>query len=45
MSEQPESDLRWKEYNPNWMPLGPEQDPRAQWGEDLSGWPPARQFP
>jgi len=45
MSEQAESDMRWKQDNPNWMPIGPEQDPRAQWGEDLSGWPRNRQFP
>ena len=45
MSEQAESDMRWKESNPNWQPTGPEVDPRAQWGEDLTGWPRNRQFP
>jgi len=45
MSDQAESDMRWKESNPNWQRTGPEVDPRAQWGEDLTGWPRNRQFP
>lgn len=44
ISEQAESDMRWKEYNPSWERIGPE-DPRPQWGEDLTGWPRNRQFP